>query len=393
MTSKRETVGGAGPVVIRYRPFPEAPRVRRCESAFTDLEIDSLFRMLHRCVPGDGFWCRDYLRRELENPLYDRGAISLRQEAIEELLERNELFEAVAAVKAACERFKYRRVYTGGMEGGRDRWRESLQRLENAAQLADLAAAIVSMGRPVSPRLCEVRRFGDLLEAHAGFRQLLRFVKEIYLPMRLGDALYRVLKSADQKGARSAETRKDFTGGAGVVIESAEALSSGNYLDIQNEPGFMRRLRSALRRRSGRSRIRRAGRERRVHVLAEQILDILVGLIYERIPVVYPADMDLEMALYLGASSLCRRWIAQGIHVTKPSVLNPEERRCNIRDCHNTTILPEHAAQSVPNDFSWDRNQNLFVITGPNNGGKTTCLRMAGQGSDDFFCHSSQGSC
>jgi hypothetical protein len=381
MTAMRES-GGAGPIIINYAPFPEAPRASRCESAFSDLEIEALFRALHRCVPGDGFWCRDYIRKELENPLYDRAAIGLRQDAIEELLDNNELFKTVAAVKAACERFKYRRVYNGGMEGGRTAWRDSLQRMENAAQLAELGAALVSMGHPVSSRLDGLRRFCELLESDAGFRQVRRFVDEVYLPRRLGDALYEVLKSAEQERARSAGTGKDQEDGARIVIESAEVIISENYLDIHKKTGTVRRLRNALgrsRARSGRSRLSRADRKGMAHALAECLVEILAGLIYERIPAAHPGDMDMELALYLGAAALCRRWIAQGIHVAKPAVIEPGERRCDIRNGHNTTLLAEHAAESVPNDVCWDGNQNLFVITGPNNGGKTTYLRMAGQ--------------
>lgn len=367
--------------VIEFIPFPDAPRIHVGESAFRDLEIEELFRLLHSSVPGDKFWCREYIRAEIKKPLFDLEAISLRQEVIRELLEDNNLCEAFSAVKAACERFKYRRIYNGGMEAGLDSWRDNLQQLENTSQLVRLALTINRVAHSPKSRLSEICHFGRLLEENDDFRQVRSFVEDVYLRLGLGDAVYVMQKSMEKGNMRQETSKKEMESSAKIIMESADEVISGNYLAIEDEPHIARLIRSRIKKCSGHSSLpwRQSDYDKNLAGLAKSLVDGINHLICSRLPSVQPGNMDCELAFYLGAAMLCRQWIGLRIPVVKPVVMIQQERRCEIRAGRNITLLGQQTAAAVPNDILWDRNENIFVITGPNNGGKTTYIKMVGQ--------------
>ncbi len=351
-------------------PFPDAPRMRTGESAYRDLEIDAVYHALYRCVPGDGFWCRDYIRTELERPFAERAAIDLRQDAVQELLDDEGLFRAAVEAKASCEAFKYRRAYNGGMESGRGAWRDSLQRLENAALLTDLTASLVRMGLPSSLRLSEAALFGRRLAEDTGLSEVRRFVEEIYRPLNLGDAVYAVRKYFEQPDVRSGAGRGRMEEAARVVAAGAEAVIEGDHFGIRSASEALRLIKTVR---------GRFGRGRTAEETAGSVVDALNLCLDKFLPAVQTGNLDGEMALYLGAAGLCRRWNRAGIPAVKPQVMAKEERRCDIRAGRNITLLEGSDGVAVPSDISWDRSENVFVVTGPNNGGKTTYIRMTGQ--------------
>ena len=369
------------PDVIKFSPFPDAPRIHIGESAFRDLEIEELFRLLHRSVPGDKFWCRDYIRAEIKKPLFDLTAISLRQEAIREMLENNDSYEAFSAVKDACEKFKYRRIYNGGMESGVDCWRDSLQRLENTSQLVKLALEINHIGYSPKARLSEICLFGKLLANNDGFKQVRSFIEDVYWRLGLGHAVYVLLSAMEKEDMRQETSRKEMENSAKVIMASADELIMGNYLSIKDESRIARLIASRIKKCRGNSYIprRQSAYHKILTALAESLVEGINHLIYLKLPSVQTGEMDCELAFYLGAAMLCRQWTGMGIPVVKPVLMSQQERRCEIRAGRNIKLLGQPATAAVPNDILWNRNENIFVITGPNNGGKTTYIKMVGQ--------------
>ena len=64
----------------------------------------------------------------------------------------------------------------------------------------------------------------------------------------------------------------------------------------------------------------------------------------------------------------------RGIPVCKPRVLPKEERRTSVVNAMNPLVTEG----VVGNDIQYNPKQNIFLITGPNNGGKTTYIKTVG---------------
>ncbi len=94
--------------------------------------------------------------------------------------------------------------------------------------------------------------------------------------------------------------------------------------------------------------------------------------------------MNHALGFYVGAANLHKSWVEKGIPVTRPKILEKYEQRARIIGSYNTTLVAGIGKyvdkdSLVPIDIIYDREQNLFIVTGPNNGGKTTYDRQVGQ--------------
>jgi len=114
--------------------------------------------------------------------------------------------------------------------------------------------------------------------------------------------------------------------------------------------------------------------------LMEYWLSLVNEAVYSRMPKLEIGDLSAELGFYLGAAALQRRWKEAGFQVTLPVILEKREIRATIVGACNTSLMERLPADRiVRNDIVSDRDHNLFVVTGPNNGGKTTYIRQIGQ--------------
>ena len=67
-------------------------------------------------------------------------------------------------------------------------------------------------------------------------------------------------------------------------------------------------------------------------------------------------------------------------YICVPELLPQEERKMKVRNARNPLLKEtrNNDHKVIPNDIEYDRDNNLFVITGPNNGGKTTYVKTVG---------------
>jgi DNA mismatch repair ATPase MutS len=96
-------------------------------------------------------------------------------------------------------------------------------------------------------------------------------------------------------------------------------------------------------------------------------------------PAVEIGQTGEEIGFYLGAANLHKEWIKKGFPLTKPKIIDKKEKRARIINSYNTTLIGCCKEMPDPNDIISDKETNLFINTGPNNGGKTTYLRQVGQ--------------
>lgn len=103
---------------------------------------------------------------------------------------------------------------------------------------------------------------------------------------------------------------------------------------------------------------------------------------YVRLQVQDLLSLEREIAFYLGAAQLYERLRARGLPICRPRLAPAAERRLEASRLYNVNLAlgtPEERAGSiVGNDLVMDAGGRILVLTGPNQGGKTTFTRAAG---------------
>ncbi|NJN14977.1 MAG: hypothetical protein HC822_01015 [Oscillochloris sp.] len=101
------------------------------------------------------------------------------------------------------------------------------------------------------------------------------------------------------------------------------------------------------------------------------------------------ARLEAELAFLLGAARFVQSRQEAGLILTRPSLAPPEARLIVAEGLYNLELALRlrHAppgvdlpATAVPNDIAFDDTAGrIFILTGPNRGGKTTYMRAIGQ--------------
>jgi len=98
--------------------------------------------------------------------------------------------------------------------------------------------------------------------------------------------------------------------------------------------------------------------------------------------------LEGEVAFYLGARQMILQLQSAGYALCRPEIAPCAARICQVRGAYNLELLlrlrlhsstGENPPTVVPNDISFDDAGRVFVLTGPNRGGKTTFTRAVGQ--------------
>ena len=93
-----------------------------------------------------------------------------------------------------------------------------------------------------------------------------------------------------------------------------------------------------------------------------------------------------QIDFYVGAKDLCERAAKLGLPVCRPEIAPKEKRLFICHDMYDPVLSNKTAAMVfrgdearpvLTNDCSLDDNARIFLITGTNNGGKTTFIRAA----------------
>lgn len=377
---------GKGEAILQREP--SAPVLSNPE-AFADLDIGSVMKAVYEAVPRDfeKGEVKDlkYIEENFHYPLQDIDRIGERQAAITELQKDESLWHQVLAVKLSLDACRYDERFTGSIYG--------LKSLQDAANLVAFVLAVRQMKTPVSKRLKAVKDLGRKFDADERFREAETFVRELYLPYGLGDVIDD--NTSFLRSVSGVESRREFLGGNRMLLEVTERLLTEEpfkhfindevqaiellktmtvKLDVWHKELFSFNL-------SGFDLQNWGKNERKKYSdLMEYWLLLVNEAIYARVPPLDVGDLPSELGFYLGAAALQRRWAHAGFPITNPRILGKRERRAVIKGSFNTSLMRKrNPEQIVSNDVLSDRDRNVFVITGPNNGGKTTYIRQVGQ--------------
>ena len=96
------------------------------------------------------------------------------------------------------------------------------------------------------------------------------------------------------------------------------------------------------------------------------------------------ATLSGDMTFYLAAIRLMERLRGRGLPVCRPGITPMDERVGELREAYNLNLALNGAGQKdgadriVRNDVCMDRDRRISILTGPNQGGKTTYTQMVG---------------
>jgi DNA mismatch repair ATPase MutS len=97
-------------------------------------------------------------------------------------------------------------------------------------------------------------------------------------------------------------------------------------------------------------------------------------------------QLESEIAFYLGAVALIHRMQAAGLPMCAPKTVTVDARLCSMQGMVNLILalhqldsgLPSAADSIVPNDADFGPQGRIFILTGPNQGGKTVYTQGVG---------------
>ena len=96
---------------------------------------------------------------------------------------------------------------------------------------------------------------------------------------------------------------------------------------------------------------------------------------------------ESQMSFYIGAKRIIDAVRARGLDMCRPKYLKMEERRLNAKGVFDLSFYTQMVSSDpmgslkdkiITNDCTMDDNGRFFVLTGANNGGKTTYTRAIG---------------
>ncbi len=89
-----------------------------------------------------------------------------------------------------------------------------------------------------------------------------------------------------------------------------------------------------------------------------------------------------EIIFYIRFSELCDKIKEKNLPLCKAKIIDATLRNCEIKDVYNVklAIKAVHGDDSpiVTNNFDFDENKRIYILTGPNRGGKTTITQAVG---------------
>ena len=88
--------------------------------------------------------------------------------------------------------------------------------------------------------------------------------------------------------------------------------------------------------------------------------------------------LESQIQVYTIVVRFFRKLSSIGVNVCLPKMLDSQQRCAEITDMIHPILAATKGGGVVPNDMYYSPDKNIYVITGPNNGGKTTFAKTIG---------------
>jgi hypothetical protein len=318
----------------------------------------------------------------------DQAVIGYRQDVLDDLLRQPDLVEGIAAMLPQLGEL--------ANIGRTSHWGETIPLLHVATRLAELDGYVTCVERLWSA----LDAAGADLHA-AGLLQLRAFLAETRAQpdyQRLIEELPGLRAQLDQAGSVTLGINLDAQlrpESATIVSVNASRFAGKNSLldrlfGERGAPDAVRGI-TALYKADERQRHTPEHElfrdlDRLLERVSAPVADALAR--YTRVQSAGLVGLESELAFYLGAARLVNELRAAGLPLCRPEIAPADERVCMIagafsldlalrlRAAHNPITVAEAL---VPNDVAFGPHATIFILTGPNSGGKTTYTRAVGQ--------------
>jgi DNA mismatch repair protein MutS len=321
-----------------------------CEKSFVqDLSIQTLLES----VPFHSDETRKLAMDVLAWGGTDMKTVEYRQDVLQDLVSSEGLLESVERAVSRLHEMGYWLWYFLG--------EPSLSRgIHLLKEYRDFINNPPDLSQANSKALKEVRSYIADIKASEEFKGLCGFMDTVG---GLGGVVFRVTMDWD---------------GTPATITAMELVRK----DPQDKSGILGFFERLLGRRKFEEHLKTSSRPNEVGKVIQGLIDRqFVPIVKAYIEQIREIILLLEpLAFYAGLATYFISLKKQGCDICRPKVLPVEERRMAVKNARNPLLAAkQHDGQRVvPNGISHSADQNMFVITGPNNGGKTTHVRTVG---------------
>jgi hypothetical protein len=367
--------------------YPAGARARRASGPAPDAD-DLGLGPIARALDYDGRHGR-FVAEVLAELADDAAVIAYRQDVLDDLVRLPELAGAFAGVLPKL---------VGLAEAGRTkRWGDDVPLLQVADRLAELdnyLACVESLRAALDAAGDAVRAEGLL--ALRGYLAAVRAEPEYG---RLAEELPRLRAQLDQAGSVTLGINLDPQlrpeSATNVAISSGKFAGKGSLLDRlvgeRAAPDAVRSIGALYKaEEGGRQRTPEhdlfRDMERLLERVAAPVASALAG--YARVSGGALARLAPELAFYLGAARLASELRAAGLPLCRPEIAPAEEGVCAVDGAYRLDLALRLRAANGPgdlagaivlNEVAFEPRARIFILTGPNSGGKTTYTRVVGQ--------------
>ena len=320
-----------------------------------DLSSDVLLNSVPFFFPGSGYYSsgtRNLAYEVIVNLDSDDSTIRYRQNALEELIRapdlRKKLQNVVKGMGKIREKFSEKNDLGHGVDLLRT-YRDFMQNLPD-------------LNSTHSEAITTVNNYLNRVKTSNEFSEICEFIHKIE---NLVGVDFRVL--LDKNGNPFHMTPIE-------LVEKEEQPKKPIFARLLEKKKTEQTLEANLRNSWGLNELGKIIEEYMNKQFPSSIIQTYTSQISEVTRLLEPLDF------YRGFADYFVRLQESGFDISRPVLLPKEERRMSVRNARNPLLMEtrNNGHRVVPNDIEYNRENNIFVITEPNNGGKTTYVKTVG---------------
>ncbi len=355
----RDAKGRAAPSVL-YPPGARPRLVEEQPASFRDLNLDQVVRAALAGREEYGLASFFY------SPLHDEDSVRYRQEVARDLARR----EAEEVVRIFARWMRQVRAHLRGMADVESPHYKQGRFLEAAWSYCSAVVTLLEGLERFEPASRGLRSFTAYLREYSGSSEFRGLRSEVEaLRSSLGQVEYSLLITTNRVTVGRFEGEPDLS----RLVESAFSKftegSTASFLAEFDDKQKVDHVHAQILERVARLYPEVFGRLERLWARRRDFMDAAV------------VAFDREVQFYRAYAALVLRLEATGTRFCYPEV-SATSKQVHVQqgtDIALALTLARYGKPAVGNDLSLDGEERILVVTGPNQGGKTTFARMFGQ--------------